>query len=96
MDIPFHIKVIYCMPCRTPCRLYIYSNFVGPLSPQALVKSEVRQSLHFPPMRDFRIQWSRALKFSVESTPSYDKVKLRIYFKKVQDVLIAMHKILVL
>ena len=36
--------------------LFIHSNFLGPLGPQALVLSEVGRSQHFPPMRDFRFQ----------------------------------------
>ena len=30
-------NIIHCMPCRTPCRFLIHSNFRGPLGPQALV-----------------------------------------------------------
>ena len=46
--------------------LFIYSDILGPLGPQALLLSEVGRSPHFPPMRDFRFQCSRALKLCCE------------------------------
>ena len=55
-------NIIHSMPCRNPSRIYIHSNFLGLLSPQALVWGEVGWSWHFPPMWDFRFQWSMALK----------------------------------
>ena len=41
-----------------PSRYFIHSKFLGSLGPQALVLSEAQQSRQFPPMWDFKFQWS--------------------------------------
>ena len=48
--------IIYCLPYRTPCRIFIHSNFLGPFRPSS------SQSLHIPPMSRFNFHWSLALK----------------------------------
>lgn len=62
-------NIIHCRPCTTPGTASIHSNFLGPLGPQAPVESEVGQSRHFPPTRDFRFQPSRPSSSSVKSAP---------------------------
>ena len=34
-------NIIHCMPCRTPCSLFIHSSLIRLLGPQALVQSEI-------------------------------------------------------
>lgn len=53
LSIAHHVEI--------PVGLFIHSSFLGPLHTQALVDSEVGRSRQFPPMRDSRFQWSRAL-----------------------------------
>ena len=53
---------IHCMPCGTPCRIYIHSNSLGSWSPQAKCKVKCDGPSIFKPMEDIKFLWSRALK----------------------------------
>ena len=63
-DMPW--KIIYSLPCRNPCKLFIHENFFGPLGLHLLAWSELRWSLPFQPMRDRRMQWSWAFSLACE------------------------------
>ena len=47
-------NLIHSSPCRTPCRRFIHEVFFGPLG------LRLGRSPLFQPMRDVRLQWSRA------------------------------------
>lgn len=61
------MNIIQCMPCGTPCKLLIHSNFLSPLCSQA-PSTKWSGTWHFQPMRDFRFQWTRSLKHLTQST----------------------------
>ena len=54
------------MPCRNPCRLYIYLAFTYIVGPSSLVCSELGLAPPLPPMRVVEVQWSWTLSLVCE------------------------------
>ena len=55
-------NIIHFMPYRTPHGFLTHLNFLHPLGPSSSSLSKVGWSWHFPPTRDFRLQWLQTLK----------------------------------
>ena len=54
------------MPCKTPYRISIHSNFLGPLGPEKTKDGEIA---FWTPMGEMRFQWSRLLQLSSVMCP---------------------------
>ena len=54
-------NMIYWMPCKNPCRLYIHLAFTYYVGPLSVVWTELGPASPFPPMRVLEVHWSRAL-----------------------------------
>ena len=59
-------NLIHNPPGKTPCRLFIYEVFFGPLGLHLHVWNEFGRSPPFWPMRALRLQWSQAFNLVCE------------------------------
>ena len=59
------------MPCRNPCRLYIYLAFTYSVGPSRVVWSELGPAPPFPRARVREVWWSRALSLVCVKWPLY-------------------------
>jgi hypothetical protein len=53
-------NIIHCMPCRTPCRCFMHSNFLGPLRPQAQGQWDSLDFIDHRPLSS-SVKWSETV-----------------------------------
>ena len=79
-------SIVYSLPHRIPCRLFIHQIFSGPLGLHLLVWGDLLRSWPFRPMRDLRMQWSRAInlvgKVTLMPPPHLTLAKPKSWFLK--------------